>query len=466
MTTYTWPREWHKFISSQFALRTVAMRSEGPLSPRRNTRLVYQIWTAEVASKSERGPSLWAPKGAFFSRLDGEVGRFRFSDTLRCQPAYNRGRRLPQEPWSDDTLWSDNTGWLNAGYVPPTAELDAAAQAGDDHIVIRGLPPGAESALTAGDLLEIRPNGIPTETSNLYEVVRGSNAAPFWRPPYFSIFTSTLDGRGGLADAVDISRMARPMTFVGTAELDYVTKWAGASSLRLYGSGDRLQMANTPDLAFAAGEPFTLHCRARTTNNANGQFLFGKWNSAGNNRSWVLQANYTSGILQLARSSDGAENVAISTSGGALSPSGVWQHCAVTRDAAGNVYIFVDGVLLGTGTYTGAFYNSTAGLAIGAATNGANSFVGNIDQVEVLKGVCVWTNSFVPPTDDHPLLSEVTGVAGVEIRPRLRQPFASGDMVVLHHPQGVFQLTDSEQGRVARDANMGSFGFAALEYTG
>lgn len=242
---YTWPREWHKFISSQFNLRTVAMRSEGPLTPRRNARFVYQVWTVQVASKSEVGPSVWAPKEAFFARLDGEVGKFRFSDTLRCQPAYNRRRnKFPQEPWSDNTLWSDGTGWLNAGYIPPSGELDAPALADSNHLVIRGLPPGIErDALQPGDLLEIRPNGIATETSNLYEVVRGSG-------------TDVADG------------------------------------------------------------------------------------------------------------------------------------------------------------------------------------------------------------------SSPGGRAGVEIRPRLRQNFAAGDLVVLHHPQGVFQLTDPDQGQMFRDANLGSFAFTAMEYTG
>jgi hypothetical protein len=213
------------------------MRSQGPLSPRPNTRLVYQVFVVEVSYKSERGPTAWAPKGAFFARLDGEVGVFRLSDTLRCQPAYNRGRKLPSELWSDNTPWSDGTGWLNAGYVPPAAEVAAVATAGSADVVIRGLPISTADLLAPGDLLEIRPNGIPTDTSNLYEVVRGSG-------------------------------------------------------------------------------------------------------------------------------------------------------------------------------------------------------------------------------------SDANGEAGVEIRPRLRQTFAIGDMVVLHHAQGVFQLSDSEQGRVFRDSNMGSFGFSAVEYTG
>lgn len=233
-----WPQEWYKFVSSEFGLRTAALASTGPLSPRRNTRLVYQIWTVQATLKPERGPTKWAPREAFFARLDGEVGVFRMLDSLRCQPAYNRARNLVGEPWSDTTPWSDGTYWTNAGYVPPGAQLSEAALAGDVHIVITGLPVnGNEQVLQPGDMLELRPDGIATATSNLYQVVRGS------------------------------------------------------------------------------------------------------------------------------------------------------------------------------------------------------------------------------PTD-------AAGKAGVEIRPRLRQSFAAGDMVVLHHAQGVFMLTDAEQGRVYRDANMGNMGFAAQEYLG
>ena len=175
MDIYEWPREWYKFVSTEFGLRTAALSSSGPLSPRRNTRLVYQIWTVQATVKTERGPSKWAPREAFFARLDGEVGLFRMTDSLRCYPAYNRSRNLAGEPWSDLTPWSDNTYWLSGGYVPPSALLHAPAQAGDSALVISGLPVnGLEQVLSPGDLIEIRPDGMTTTTSNLYEVVRGS----------------------------------------------------------------------------------------------------------------------------------------------------------------------------------------------------------------------------------------------------------------------------------------------------
>jgi len=174
MRTLEWPREWYKFTDTQFNLRTVALSSRSVFTPRRAARLSFQMWTAQGSYKPERGPSEWSPKEAFFARLDGEVGLLRFTDVLRCQPTWNRKNKLPQEPWSDNTLFSDDTGWLNAGYIPPSALVAAAAVAGDENVTIAGLPPDLDMALSVGDLFEIRPNGIPTEHSNLYMVTRGS----------------------------------------------------------------------------------------------------------------------------------------------------------------------------------------------------------------------------------------------------------------------------------------------------
>lgn len=175
MLTLTWPTEWYKFTSSQFNLRTIAFGSRSSLSPRRNTRLNYQVWQAQITHKPELGPSKWAPKEAFFARLDGEVGLIRITDSLRCQPTYNRQNTIPDEAWSDDTFWSDGTGWLAAGLIPPTALLSAAVLRGASDIVIEGLPINVTAALAPGDLIELRPNGIATESSNLYAVVRGSD---------------------------------------------------------------------------------------------------------------------------------------------------------------------------------------------------------------------------------------------------------------------------------------------------
>lgn len=174
MTVLTWPESRTKFVSGNFYLRTIALKSSSTFTPRMNTSLAYQVWRGDFVYAPELGPSSWQDVEALMARLEGENGLLRIGDPLRCWPKYNRLH--PQAPtnWSDGTTWSDGTGWVD-GMIPPTCELDAAALRGANFIVLRGLPESITGALAAGDLLEIRPNGVPTETGNLYTVVVGGN---------------------------------------------------------------------------------------------------------------------------------------------------------------------------------------------------------------------------------------------------------------------------------------------------
>lgn len=176
-TVLEWPHEWYQFVSSEFSLRTFALGSQAVFTPRRNMRLVYQVWTAQYVVKPEIGPSKWQGKSAFFSRLDGEAGLMRIGDPLRCVPAFNR-RNFPNQTWSDGTLFTDGTGWIN-GAVPANAVVKTAAERGAESIIIKGLQVSTANVLAAGDLFELRINGVPSDTSNLYEIVvgGGTNAA-------------------------------------------------------------------------------------------------------------------------------------------------------------------------------------------------------------------------------------------------------------------------------------------------
>lgn len=172
---YDWPHEWHKFTSTQFTLRTVAFGSRSVTSPRRNTRLAYQAFFVQGTYKSERGPSGWQDKEAFFSRLDGEAGLFRLFDSLKCQPHFNRNNFPAGLTWSTALAWSDNATWVSNALIPPTAVLASAALRGAKYLELSGLPASKTGALMPGDLIELRPDGIATETSNLYMVVAAAN---------------------------------------------------------------------------------------------------------------------------------------------------------------------------------------------------------------------------------------------------------------------------------------------------
>ena len=85
---------------------------------------------------------------------------------------------------------------------------------------------------------------------------------------------------------------------------------------------------------------------------------------------------------------------------GTFTPT-VGQYYSIELSRSGStVYMFVDGVLLGTGTTSGTVYNSTRALAIGGSSDGASTINAYLTDVQFYNGVCLHTSSFIPPTRD------------------------------------------------------------------
>ena len=169
-----YPLEWYQFTASKFELATYSLRHATQFSAKRSARTIEQVFEANYVQKPESGPSKWQGKSAFFSRLEGDVSLFRIGDPLRSIPQFNRNRPVDRgEPWSDGQYFDDNTGWANGDdLVPEYAYLTEAGRRGDSSVVIGGLPVSkAPPFLYRGDLFEIRPNGIPSVTAMLYEIV-------------------------------------------------------------------------------------------------------------------------------------------------------------------------------------------------------------------------------------------------------------------------------------------------------
>jgi hypothetical protein len=172
MTVFQWPVARQKFTSGPFRIKTASLGSRSSFTPVRSTSLISQFWVCSLVYAPTVGTSSWQDVDAFFARIEGDVHTLRIGDPLRGMPKFNRTNAPAVESWSDNTNWSDGTGWLS-GMIPPTAQLAAAASRGDSYIHIEGLPETTAAALAAGDLLELRPAGIATETGNLYQVVVG-----------------------------------------------------------------------------------------------------------------------------------------------------------------------------------------------------------------------------------------------------------------------------------------------------
>lgn len=161
-------------IETDFHLQSNSLTSRG-LNP--GAPSVYgplaQIFVASITvPKLERRD--WQKVSAFFSKVAGQSGLIRMADPKRIRPGVDMRQLAASEPWGDGTFFDDGTGW-GESITPPFASVYEPEEFGADSFVISGLPASVDPCLWAGDLVEIRPNGIPTEHGHLYEI---ANDAP------------------------------------------------------------------------------------------------------------------------------------------------------------------------------------------------------------------------------------------------------------------------------------------------
>lgn len=170
MPIYEWPSDWYRSTQSTFRIQA---RSQTTPRSYIGGKSVYgphaAIWMTQLTLAPQAQDSLGQAMAAFFSRLDGQAGLIRIGDPLRLMPQANRVAKPSINTWDDDTLFDDGTGWENRP-VPPYAVVAVSASRGENYLVIKALAASKSRLLRRGDLLELRPNGIATETPNLYEI--------------------------------------------------------------------------------------------------------------------------------------------------------------------------------------------------------------------------------------------------------------------------------------------------------
>lgn len=84
----------------------------------------------------------------------------------------------------------------------------------------------------------------------------------------------------------------------------------------------------------------------------------------------------------------------------------VWYHVAFTR-SGNNVYLFVDGTVIASTTYSGTITAGTNPLRVGYGQSGSvnyrQPFPGYIDDLRITKGYARYTANFTPPTAALPI---------------------------------------------------------------
>lgn len=173
---FDFTREWYGRIQSQkFTLRPINQASSMPWSGAGNaiSGPHTQFWAVEVSMMPLYDPVL-QDVDAFLTRLRGRARVVRFAYSTRFAPWYDRNLIATRSNFSDGTGFTDGTGFAN-GYLPPEVYLVNAAVKGARYVTLGGLPASLANCLRGGDLLQIKPNGIPGTVPHLYKTMYGGD---------------------------------------------------------------------------------------------------------------------------------------------------------------------------------------------------------------------------------------------------------------------------------------------------
>ena len=215
----------------------------------------------------------------------------------------------------------------------------------------------------------------------------------------------SFDGVDGATAVTDWSGAPHAMTFNGNAQLDTAQfKW-GTASLLCDGNADFVTTPDHADWSFGSS-PFTVEgwLRFNHLNTAeDGCALCGHYNNTGNQRSWALYYDNSTGEdLTFIRSSDGTATTALKGAWPGGSPAlNTWFHVAADRDANNTLRVYLNGVVLASEAIsTFSFHNSTDVLSIGRLNSSAGSrrwLNGWLDELRITKGVARYAGAFNPP---------------------------------------------------------------------
>lgn len=212
--------------------------------------------------------------------------------------------------------------------------------------------------------------------------------------PYWSNVVSLLhfDGANGSTTFTDAAGKTA-WTGNGGAALSTAQSKFGGSALLLNGSSGYLTAATPAAINLSTGD-LTIEAWVYLKTVASVQTLLATWTTSSAVQCRSL-FNSTA-TLELAYS-----NSNVHTAGGVITAN-VWRHTAFVRKGS-SVYLFVDGVLVGSGTLAPPASGSTGRAEIGRNwENNAWFLNGYIDEFRVTQGVARYTENFTPPTAAFP----------------------------------------------------------------
>lgn len=194
-----------------------------------------------------------------------------------------------------------------------------------------------------------------------------------------------LDTRFNLTDA---SPYKKPITPYGGIAVSTANGKFGYGAAFFDGVDDYLTVPASQDFAFGTGDftvevwVYFMNASSRITNRTSGA-SYGCWS---------LNLNTTN--IAFSEVIGGEPRVESSQP----TPLNTWIHVAASR-VNGTLRLFINGVMVGSGTFTNNFNNANYNLLIGrSAPNESEYFKGYMNDLRITKGVGRYTANFTPPT--------------------------------------------------------------------
>lgn len=281
--------------------------------------------------------------------------------------------------------------------------------------------------------------------------------------PYFYATTFLVDAEG--ADAATTYEAIRggTATFVNNAQIDTAQFRYGTSSFLFDGTNDYITFPNDPSLELGNSD-FTLECSVRfNTDPGTGTMsFFGLYDAQSNQRSWSFEIN--NNTLSILYSTDGTAGTVTRPTGQTWNPvNNQWYDIAVSRQG-NNLYWFVDGVLLGSESFTATFFNGTANMIVGAILDGTGTPLqdldGWLDNIRITKGIARYTDdytvadkAFLETDPDHDVDWQFV---------TLRADFDGADAATTFSDQSIAANTLTFNGGAALDDAQKRFGSTSL----
>lgn len=164
------------------------------------------------------------------------------------------------------------------------------------------------------------------------------------------------------------------------------------NSVYFDGTGDRLTLDANSAFEFGTGD-FTIECWAYPISFGNGFTLYINYNNGGGG-----VPRFGFGLISTGLTVDTTSGLSLTFSGTTTVSTNQWYHCALTRSGS-TFRTFINGSIISTATSSSTYTPTGHPVNIGDYPDDFATGYGYISNLRVVKGTCLYTAAFTPPTE-------------------------------------------------------------------